>query len=159
MTMTDTSAPNTIPWPPIFLVGAFIAGFLLEAAIGSHIGLPQGLGWFIVVLAILLDGWAMITMFGARTNVLPNRGADKLVTHGPFAWTRNPIYLGNTLLLIGIGIAFSSVLVMLMAVWMVYALHHFAILREEAHMKARFGSAYEVYMAETPRWIGFRGSR
>ncbi|MDX1717154.1 MAG: methyltransferase, partial [Anderseniella sp.] len=43
----------------------------------------------------------MWTMFSARTNILPHRAADRLVTHGPFALTRNPIYVGNTIAMLG----------------------------------------------------------
>lgn len=157
--MADDTAPNTIPWPPLLLVGAFVSGFLLEAAIGSHIGLPPALGWVLVVAALALDAWAMLTMMRAKTNILPHRAADSLVTSGPFRWTRNPIYLGNAMLVIGIGIAFGSFLVLLMSVWMVYAVQHFAIEREEKHLLLRFGAAYRDYMERTPRWVGFKGSR
>ena len=46
----------------------------------------------------------MRTMSRHRTTILPHRGSAHLVTDGPFSFTRNPIYLGNTMLTLGIGL-------------------------------------------------------
>ena len=64
---------------------------------------PGGLP--IIALGLGLDLWAMAAMMLARTNILPIRAAGRLVTNGPFSLSRNPIYLGNTMLMLGIGLA------------------------------------------------------
>ncbi|MET3834997.1 protein-S-isoprenylcysteine O-methyltransferase Ste14 [Brevundimonas sp. UYEF29] len=63
----------------------------------------SAVGGLLVALALGLDLWAMLEMRRRRANILPHRAATALVTTGPFAWSRNPIYLANGLLLLGLG--------------------------------------------------------
>ena len=103
--------PNRVPWPPLFGAAALALAFFSERAypLPLHLG-PGGrwLGWALIAAGLGVDLWAMATMVRARVNILPHRAADGLVTSGPFAFTRNPIYLGNTVALAGIGVAVVS---------------------------------------------------
>lgn len=158
--------PNRIPWPPLLYMAAVAAGLLLgwlappgwpEILLRPAVHL---LGWALVALGLTFDLWAAATLYWARTNILPHRAADRLVTHGPFAITRNPIYLGNTLLVLGLGIALANVWLMGAALLAALATDRLAARREEAHLAARFGPAFEAYRARVPRWIGpARGAR
>jgi protein-S-isoprenylcysteine O-methyltransferase Ste14 len=108
--------------------------------------------------ALLLAGfgfdlWAIATMRRANTNVMPNRAADLLVTWGPFRFSRNPIYLGNTLLLLGIGLAIGNIWFVIFAFAVAASVDRLAIRREEQHLAARFGDAWTDYAAKTPRWL------
>ncbi|WP_244432062.1 isoprenylcysteine carboxylmethyltransferase family protein [Rhodopseudomonas sp. B29] len=111
------------------------------------------LGFALLGLGIALDGWAILTMRAAHTTFLPNRGADALVTGGPFRASRNPIYLANTLLLIGIGLAFGNLWFVLMAFVSAVLVDRLAIRREERHLASRFGDDWTAYAATTPRWL------
>jgi protein-S-isoprenylcysteine O-methyltransferase Ste14 len=75
------------------------------------------------------------------------------VTWGPFRFSRNPIYLGNTLLLIGIGIAGGNYWFVLGALVSALLVDRLAIRREEQHLAARFGEAWTNYAQSTPRWL------
>ena len=154
--------PNTIPWPPIIYLAVALAALGLGAGWPHASPAPSSLrglrmtGAAIAATGIALDAAAMLAMRRARTNILPHRGADRLVTGGIFALTRNPIYVGNTLLLGGVGVALASAWMVagaLLAAWLVDRL---AIRREERHLSARFGTAYAAYVARVPRWIGMR---
>ena len=79
-----------------------------------------------------------------RANILPHRAATTLVTSGPFALSRNPIYLGNTLLLAGAGVMFGNVWFLLGAIGSAWLVTVLAIRREEAHLEARFGEAWRA---------------
>ncbi len=152
--------PNTVPWPPIIYLVVLLASLALDAA------WPLGrepltsarwlrlVGIAIAVTGIGLDLAAMLAMRGARTNILPHRGADRLVTHGVFAFTRNPIYLGNTLLLIGVGLALPSAWMIAGALVAAALVDRLAIRREEQHLATRFGPAFADYASRVPRWIG-----
>ena len=99
-------APNRWPWPPLITGGA-----VLVALITARLWTPPALfpgafaaGGLLVGLALGLDLWAMLEMRRRRANILPHRAATALVTTGPFAWSRNPIYLANGLLLLTCGL-------------------------------------------------------
>ncbi|MFN8830563.1 MAG: methyltransferase family protein [Labrys sp. (in: a-proteobacteria)] len=156
MALDLTKAPNRIPWPPLLFAGMAVLAILAErvAPTAGAPGWLRPLGLGLIAAGLLLDLWAMATMARARTNILPHRAADRLVTEGPFRWTRNPIYVGNSTLLVGIAAAWPSLWMGLAALLAAFAVHHLAVRREEDHLAARFGTDWSHYAAATPRWIG-----
>jgi protein-S-isoprenylcysteine O-methyltransferase Ste14 len=156
LTIDFAKRPNRIPWPPILFVAAGAAAFFLQRAIPTGGLLPDWLmafGEALMALGIAFDFWAMGVMILAGANILPNRGAGQLVTRGPFAMTRNPIYLGNTLLLTGIGLAYSALWFLPFALLAAVLVDRLAIRREEKHLALRFGEEWSAYAATTPRWL------
>lgn len=155
---TAWAAPNRIPWPPLIYVAAAAAAvgldLLLPVVLWPLTGPLVLLGWAILLGAIGLDIAAMRTMARQRANIFPHRAATALVTSGPFAWSRNPIYLGNTLALGGAALAFSNPWFLMTGLPAAIAVTHLAIKREEAHMAARFGAAWVAYARRTGRWVG-----
>uniref|UniRef100_E6VD43 Isoprenylcysteine carboxyl methyltransferase n=1 Tax=Rhodopseudomonas palustris (strain DX-1) TaxID=652103 RepID=E6VD43_RHOPX len=156
MTGSEGPRPNRLPWPPMLLAIAALA------AIGLGVVLPLPLprselvvwtGYVLVALGFSGDVWAILTMRAARTNVLPHRAADRLVTWGPFRFSRNPIYLANTLLLTGIGLAVGNGWFVPLALLMAVLVDRLAIRREERHLAIRFGNAWIEYASMTPRWL------
>jgi protein-S-isoprenylcysteine O-methyltransferase Ste14 len=142
----------------MLLAAALAGGVALTAAAPLPLDLPAAAGWAIVAAAVGLDVWAVATLHRARTTVLPHRPAARLVRSGPFAFSRNPIYVGNTLALVGLAVALGSAWFAILAVPMVALLRHLAVLPEERHLAAAFGADWDAYAARTPRWIGLRRS-
>lgn len=78
---------------------------------------------------------------------------QKLVNHGPFAWSRNPLYVGNFLIWMGV-ITISGVLWFLPVAILLFAVEYFYIVRyEEGVLESIFGKEYLEYKQRTPRWI------
>ena len=78
---------------------------------------------------------------------------DKVITKGLYRFSRNPMYIGMLLMQIGLGIACSSWLYLLLTVVLIILLK--AILSsEERYCLDRYGDDYRKYMNSTPRWIG-----
>jgi protein-S-isoprenylcysteine O-methyltransferase Ste14 len=77
---------------------------------------------------------------------------DRLVTTGPFAYCRNPMYLGHVIFLLGLTLSLQSVLAALImvatTVWF-----HFRVQRDEKRLGERFGQPYLDYAARVRRWI------
>jgi protein-S-isoprenylcysteine O-methyltransferase Ste14 len=77
---------------------------------------------------------------------------ERLVTSGPFAWCRNPMYLGHIVFLLGLTLtlqsAFAAVITVATAVWF-----QFRVRRDETRLRERFGGLYEEYSARVRRWI------
>jgi protein-S-isoprenylcysteine O-methyltransferase Ste14 len=153
----DTPPPSRFPWPPTLLAAALASGLALHAAAPVHLGLPRFAGWVMVAAALALDVSAVATLRRAETTVMPHRAAARLVRTGPFAWSRNPIYVGNTLALAGLGVALDTAWLIAAALVMAALVHRLAVLPEERHLARRFGPDWEAYARSTPRWIGLRG--
>ncbi len=89
----------------------------------------------------------------AGTTVRPDRGTDHLVTDGPFSFTRNPLYVAGTMLVLGIGLVSGIVWFLLLAILAAFTVQKLAIEREESHLQARFGETYLDYARHVRRWI------
>lgn len=158
--MSDPRArPNQLPWPPIIYLAAIALSVIAHVLFPlPWIGAPLSdilfaAGWLAVAATVALEYTAMRTLSRAKTTIMPNRPSEHLVTNGPFSFTRNPIYLGNTLLMIGIGLIAGIVWFLPLALIAAFATQKLAIEREERHLHARFGKRYHDYMRRVRRWI------
>ena len=88
-----------------------------------------------------------------RTNIRPDRPAETLVSSGPFAFSRNPIYVGNVAIIFGLSMTKGSLWYLLLAPVVFLLIQELAIKREEAHIAARFGEQWTHYAATVRRWL------
>jgi protein-S-isoprenylcysteine O-methyltransferase Ste14 len=143
----------------VFLL-AFIAAVGLGLVVPLRLDLPvvvRVIGVVLIVGGLTLYAWGAATMIRAKTNLMPNRAADRLVDWGAFALSRHPIYVGGAIAFLGLGVAANHGWICLAALVVALAIDRFGMAREEAHLAARFGDAWTRYAARTPRWLG-RGS-
>jgi len=115
---------------------------------------PAGwIGGIVFVLALALFAWAIATMTRAGSNVPTNLPTITIVETGPYRFTRNPIYLGMFLGLVGLAIAFDSLWLLVMLVPFTLAIRYGVVAREEAYLERKFGDAYRQYRARVRRWL------
>lgn len=135
-----------IPLAGTLLLNRWRPVALLPRAVATPIGA--------VLLALGLIGIPALLRFRrAGTSPLPWHRASALVTDGPYRVTRNPMYVGMTLLYLG-ATALANSAWPLVALPIVIALMHFLVIRgEEARLEAQFGDAYRDYCARVRRWI------
>ena len=151
--------PNRFPWPPIIYAAAILIGALSKFVLPTPwIESPGSdflfaIGVLIIVTGLTLDIRAMQTLHAAKTTILPIKGADHLVTSGPFKISRNPIYLGNTLLTFGAGLVFGIIWFLPLAFIAALLTSKLAIEREEAHLSAKFGKNWRDYAQKVRRWF------
>ena len=148
--------PNNIPWPPIFALSAVLLSVLAGFAIS--IPFPEGpvfrsIGVLLLIAVVAIDIWSISTLRAAHTTVMPNRKSTNLVTTGPFSLSRNPIYVGNVLLLLALALILANAWFVLFAAITAIAIQKFAIEREELHLLAVFGAEYESYCRRVRRWL------
>ena len=107
-----------------------------------------------LVLMVLGEAWRMWGVATAGTVTRRrSRDVEKLVSHGPFAWSRNPLYVGKFSILMGV-ITLSGVLWFLPVAALLFAVEYTLIVRyEEGVLESIFGEEYLAYKARTPRWI------
>ena len=141
--------------PPILVLGLLILMAVLRAlAPGPLIRPPWpwlGLVPLLLGLGLLISGSGRFRKIGTNLKTFDEPGV--LVTDGPFRFSRNPMYLGFLLLLLGVaaimgaGTPFVGPLAFVLAAALWY------IPFEERMMRAKFGEAYEAYSRKVRRWI------
>lgn len=158
--MNDVTArPNSLPWPPIVYLAAIAVSVLLDVVYPLPwlapplSGIFLVIGWLMIAASVALNVAAMRAMRRAGTTVRPDRATDHLVTEGPFSFTRNPLYVAGTMLILGIGLVSGIVWFLPLAVVAAVAVQKLAIEPEERHLQARFGTMYLDYARRVRRWI------
>lgn len=108
-----------------------------------------------VILGLSLGVLGVLQFKKAQTTVNPHdiSQASHLVTSGIFRYTRNPMYLGLSLVLLGWAFYLSHYLaVMILPLFIIY-MTRFQILPEERMMTQKFGKRYQAYISSVRRWI------
>jgi protein-S-isoprenylcysteine O-methyltransferase Ste14 len=148
--------PNIVPWPPLIYAAAILAAFLLGRFFPVRFMRDPAVGLAevgILFAGLDLDLWAMATLWRAKANIFPTLPANALITSGVFRLTRNPIYLGNSVAMLGLSLWLDNGRLLLLGLVTAMAVDHLAIGREETHLAACFGEAWLACSARTPRWI------
>jgi protein-S-isoprenylcysteine O-methyltransferase Ste14 len=132
-------------WLPLLFLGIP----LVMPGRSSPFGWQVGLALIVIGEAVRLAGVAAAGSVTRRRS----RNVERLVTYGIFAWTRNPLYIGNFLIWMGF-VTISGVLWFLPIAVLLFAVEYELIVRyEEAVLESIFGRDYLDYKNETPRWI------
>jgi protein-S-isoprenylcysteine O-methyltransferase Ste14 len=156
--MTTEGADVAIK-PPFLFLGALVLGCLLTLVVplGPGLGQANTLA-FIVGLTFVLIGIALAALSVRRfhlagTSIVPGEPSTALVESGPYAFTRNPIYIGFVLAYFGLAIMLTSLWVLLLLIPVLAILQRGVVEREEAYLERQFGEAYRKYQARVPRWL------
>ena len=145
----------TVP-PPLIYVASGLLGILIDELVPSTAKFDDWIRITGVVLGVVSIGVLppVLSRFrSAHTPFNVRKTPSALVTSGPFRVSRNPSYVGLTLLYVGIGLAASSVGMLVLAVVPVAVLNRWVIPLEEQRLSGEFGEAYERYCASVRRWI------
>lgn len=154
MARPDTAGVIAPP-PLIFLMGLFV-GYWLEylwpsPALPNDIGYPLGALLGLIGLAAALP--ALLGFRRAGTSPEPWHPSTALVTGGLYRYTRNPMYVGMTLIYLGITAAFGGFWMLAMLLPTLMTMQCGVILLEERYLEAKFGKAYRDYRALVRRWL------
>lgn len=135
----------------------FLAFLALAWGTGRNWPLPLGWGGsagaYLIGAGLCLVVLAVFQMRRARTTVMPGRAPDALVTGGVFRLSRNPIYLGNAVLLAGFCLIWDAPQALILVPFFMELIRRRFILHEEAALRAGFGGAYDDWASRVRRWI------
>lgn len=143
--------------PPVWALLFLGATYALSLAPGLE-RLPalgtRPIGLLVIVLALALIFVAMLQFRLSNTQLLPNSPTNNaLVTGGVFGISRNPMYLGMTLLCLG-GALWMERSLMLIAPALMFAIANWVFIPfEEAKMRRQFGETFDAYMRRVRRWL------
>lgn len=154
-----TFLDNRIP-PPIVMVivgAAMAAGPLIAAPVPLPFNAPirYGVAGALLLLAVFYGPRAIRAFARAGTTINPVNlnAASQLVTGGPFALSRNPMYVSMALLLTALAVLLNNGWAFIGPVLFVIFITVFQIIPEERVMLAKFGDAYSAYRKRVRRWI------
>ena len=144
------------PLPPVYALGAVVS------IIALHFGWPLATllarPWNWTGLLVLIVGTTM-TVVGARlfsrrgTTIKPYEESTRLVTDGIFRVSRNPMYLGFTLMLTGLAMLLGTLTPYLAVLAFIVLINEVFIKMEERMLDETFGDEYVAYKQRTRRWI------
>lgn len=152
-----TSLDTRVPPPAVVLLAGALAWLIARLAPELTLSVPglPVLGLVMAALGVAVSGAGIFAFRQARTTVSPIKlsAATALVDTGIYRWTRNPMYLGMAMLLLGWVIILGNPAGLLaIAAFMVY-IQVFQIQPEERALSALFGDAYLSYCGRVRRWI------
>lgn len=148
--------PNVIPWPPILYAA------LLALAYGLHGLWPLvpfwgplsvAIGWLLLGTGVAFGLAGIVRFRQLGTPIEPTSRATVLATDGVYRLTRNPMYVGAVMALLGLAVATRWVWLLVLTLFLPGLLWHLAIKREEAYLARSFGGAYEEYRRRVRRWL------
>ena len=143
--------------PPILLcmtVGAMVAAdYFLPLFRLDRPGVLWG-GAAAVVLGVCIAGPAMLRFRRAKTNFHTFKEPGVLVTDGPYAISRNPMYVGMVLAGLGAALITATLSAVILAAAYALVVRYRYIAYEEKAMRQKFGAPYEAYYRKVGRWLG-----
>jgi protein-S-isoprenylcysteine O-methyltransferase Ste14 len=139
--------------PPLVFAAALAAGFFLPPRLGLPLGARLPLGG-ILVIAGLGVGVSAIGLFRKTGQDLrPWTPSPELIFHGPYEFSRNPMYVSMVMIACGIGLACDRAAMMLLALGALAVVHFTAVLPEERYLQEQFGEAYSRYKSRVRRYL------
>lgn len=111
------------------------------------------LGFVPLLAGVILNVWTDGLFKKLNTTVKPDQKPSVLIDYGPFRISRNPMYLGMTLMLIGAGILLGSITSFVGAILFVAAMEYYFIPDEEKTMQVTFGEEFLKYKNKIRRWF------
>jgi protein-S-isoprenylcysteine O-methyltransferase Ste14 len=142
---------NNVPIPQAHVIGLVI-GAVLHISFSKHLTqlpwLGHVIGWPLILIGISLCAWSV--MEAKEMNIAnPNR----LLKSGPYAFSRNPMYVGWTLIYLGISFASNSFWILsLLPIVLIY-IHFVDIRKEEQYLDEQFGDEYAQYKKQVRRFL------
>jgi protein-S-isoprenylcysteine O-methyltransferase Ste14 len=143
--------------PPVWLLLAVVATWWIAQLqpMAWSIGGPVTdlLGGLLVGGGIVLILLAAVEMRKQRTTIIPHKEADHLVTTGIFKRSRNPIYLGDALILAGLALRWEAPVALLLVPLFMGTIVARFIIPEENSLRIKFRIDFARYMQKTRRWL------
>lgn len=150
-----------IDLPPVWLALAVLIAWLQSVYYPMGLtfgganwgGIVDFLSGVFIGGGLILMALAVVEMYKFRTTIIPHRDADKIVTTGIFRRTRNPIYVGDALVLAGLILRWDAVLTLPLVPIFVWIIEKRFIIGEEDRLRRKFREQFASYCQKTRRWV------
>jgi protein-S-isoprenylcysteine O-methyltransferase Ste14 len=142
--------------PPLLFVIPIVASLALEWLLPTsfiHGSLRWVPGVLLTIAGIALSVGGFLTQKRAGTDPFPYHPSTRIVAHGPYRFSRNPIYFGFALLTLGLAILVNSAWMLLAVPIGLVLIDRLVVTREERYLERKFGEEYLNYKRSVRRWI------
>lgn len=146
-----------IDMPPVWLAGCLVLAWI--QATRFPMGLGFGGAWADFAGGVLVGAGVLLVLLAARefhkhkTTVIPHETPARLIQSGIFSRTRNPIYLGDALILAGLILRWNAVLSLPLLPIFVWVIERRFVIPEENRMRRTFRMDFARYCEKTRRWL------
>ena len=148
--------PGVLAPPPLIYGGALAVGLLVGRLYPVAV-LPRKvsrvLGWSLLAGGLVLGSSGIDSQRRAETNVDPYKPTTAIVETGPYRYTRNPLYVGLTLMYGGVTALTNSLPTALLLPVVLGIMKQGVIEREERYLEGKFGDEYLRYKMRVRRWL------
>ncbi len=142
--------------PPLMML-LCILGMIAYDRFGSPTtavsGTAVNIGYFLIIVGIALPAWSALIFRRVETNIIPYKSPEKMVTEGPFRFSRNPMYLGMLLVISGVAVRLGNYESLAFVALFFAVANWWYIPFEETKMHAVFGDGFDSYKQSVRRWI------
>ena len=148
--------PGILVPPPLLFVIPLAAAFFGERLMPTsfvHGGLRWVAGSLIVLAGLFLNVAGFITQKRAGNDPIPFHPTTRIVSHGLYRFSRNPMYLGFGLWTLGIALLVNSIWMLLAVPIGLVLTDRFVIASEERYLERKFGEEYLSYKRRVGRWL------
>jgi protein-S-isoprenylcysteine O-methyltransferase Ste14 len=154
----EQDRPNISPMihPPVIALMFIVIAYFLGRFVPLSFSTPtilRYLGLALTFAGFLLGIGALLEFRKARTTLDPHGSAKQLVTSGIYRFTRNPIYLGFLLMVMGLPLNSGLCWGILLAPFYILMMNRLIIQNEEAYLERKFGNVYSGYTSRVRRWL------
>ena len=142
--------------PPILFLGLGLIGVGMEYAIPLSIGIdsPANYSGIGVIIISIVSIMFMSKLFERnKTAIEPWKTTSKIITTGPYKYSRNPIYILFCGVPVGLGIAFDTYWALFAFIPALIIVYYSAVKKEEKYLEAKFGQEYLDYKGKVRRWL------
>ncbi len=143
--------------PPVWLafciILAWAQGRFLPLGLSLDRPIVQFLAGCLIGAGLLLIALAALAFWQARTTIIPHQMPSNLITSGIFSRTRNPIYLGDAMVLAGLILFWDAVLSLPLVPIFVWWIERHFIIPEENRLRRKFRADFARYCQKTRRWV------
>ena len=148
--------PGVVAPPPFIYAGSLVAGLLANRRLRLRFlprRLARTLGPLLIVCGLVVGQRGFRAVRRAGSSVDPYKPVTAIVTGGPYRFTRNPMYLGFTLIYVGISALFNALPPLVLLPVIQQLMGRGVIEREERYLERKFGEEYLRYKESVRRWI------
>lgn len=145
-----------ITLPPVIYLAGLALGFVVERwrpTTFGEAGAWPVLGGVAMAAGAALGVWGDLTMKRAGTSPFPWKPTQVIVDRGPYAWSRNPLYIAQALVHAGVALVGDSLWALAFLVPVLVVVRYGVIGPEEEYLTRKFGAPYLEYLVRVRRWL------
>jgi protein-S-isoprenylcysteine O-methyltransferase Ste14 len=144
--------------PPLVYVGFTVLGIIFRYAlfplgVSEHLSIYRWAGIAVLCMGLFLASSARILFARSGQSPIPWKPTPELLFQGPYRFTRNPMYVGLTLIQLGLGLALNNLWISVLAPVSLLVVHFLAVLPEEKYLSEKFGDSYRAYLTKVRRYL------